>query len=50
MVSRREDGDVVVADGVFKLLEKKRFLNKFGEFGVMGIEKSDEDGVRVNLS
>lgn len=49
LVSRGEDGDVVVADGVFKLLEKKCFLDELGEFGVMGIEKRDEDGVGVNL-
>jgi len=39
----------VVADGIFKLLEEKCFLDELGEFGVMGIEKRDEDGVGVNL-
>jgi len=30
LVSRREDGDVVVADGIFKLLEKKCFVDELG--------------------
>ena len=39
----------MVADGFLELLEKKCFFNELGEFGVMGIEKRDEDGVGVNL-
>lgn len=39
----------MVADGFFEFLKEKSFLDEFSEFGVVGIEKSDEDGVRVDL-
>jgi hypothetical protein len=40
----------VITNSFFKLLKEKCFLNEFSEFGVMGIEKSNEDGVRVDLN
>lgn len=40
----------MAADGFFQFLKKKRFLNELCKFGVMGIEKSDEDGIGVDLT
>lgn len=48
-ISRREDGDVVFADGLLKGLEKQSLLDELGQLGVMRVEKGDEDGIGVNL-
>jgi hypothetical protein len=48
-ISRREDGDVVFADGLLKRLEEQSLLDELGQLGVMRVEKGDEDGVGVYL-
>lgn len=48
-ISRREDGDVVFADGLLKGLEKQSLLDELGQLGVMRVEKGDEDGIGVYL-
>ena len=45
-----EDGDVVVADGFLELLEEEGLLDELGEFGVVGIQEGNEDGVGVDLT
>ena len=49
LVSWGKDGDIVFADSVLKGGQEEGFLNKLRELGIMGVKKSNEDRVGVDL-
>lgn len=38
-----ENGDAVLADSIFEWLQEESFLDELSEFGVMRVEKCDQD-------